>query len=158
MSTHALGESERSGAAPQGPPANGSEAAPKGALADPDPGTGLTVLRNLDLVVLALALPAFLVGGWPLLGYAATTAAWLVQRAIQGVATKRAMATGDRRAVMGVLAGTMLGRIWLVGLAVLGAGLAEREAGVAAGVFAVVLFTVYLGTTLIVRPLEEARR
>ena len=146
MSTHALGESE------------GSEAAPKGALADLDPGTGLTVLRNLDLALLALALPAFLIAGWSLLGYAATTAAWLVQRAIQEVATKRALATGDRRAVMGVLAGTMLGRIWLVGLAVLGAGLAERDAGVAAGLYAVALFTVFLSTTLIVRPLEEAGR
>ena len=146
MSTHALGESE------------GSEAAPKGALADQEPGTGLTLLRNLDLALLALALPAFLVAGWPLVGYAATTAAWLVQRTIHVVATRRALATGDRRTVMGVLAGTMLGRIWLMALAVLGAGLAEREAGVAAGVFAVMLFTVFLGTTLIIRPLEEASR
>jgi putative exporter of polyketide antibiotics len=59
---------------------------------------------------------------------------------------------------MGVIAGTMLGRIWLVGLAVLVAGLAEREAGLAAGLLAAALFTVYLSTTLIVKPLEEARR
>ena len=94
---------------------------------------GLTVLRNLDLALLALALPVFLVAGWPLLGYGATAAAWLAQRAIQAYATRRALATGDRRAAMGVIAGTMVGRIWLVGLAVLGAGLVEREAGVAAG-------------------------
>ena len=119
---------------------------------------GLTVLRNLDLAVLALALPAFLVAGWPLLGYAVTSAAWLLQRAIQEVATRRALATGDRRAVMRALAGTMLGRIWLVGAAVLGAGLVERDAGVAAGLYAVVLFTVFLSTTLIVKPLEEAGR
>jgi hypothetical protein len=107
---------------------------------------------------LALALPAFLIAGWPLLGYGATAAAWLVTRAIQEFATRRALSTGDRRALMGAIAGTMMGRIWLVGLAVLGAGLAEREAGLAAGVFAAVLFTVYLSMTLIVRPLEEASR
>ena len=119
---------------------------------------GLAILRGLDLIVLALALPAFLVAGWPLLGYAATTVAWLLQRGIRAIATRRAVATGDRRAALGVLAGTMMGRIWLLALAVLGAGLAEREAGLAAGVLAAVLFTVYLSTTLIVRPLEEARR
>jgi hypothetical protein len=119
---------------------------------------GLTLLRYLDLTVLALALPVFLIAGWPMLGYAATSAAWLVQRAIQELATRRALATGDRRALMGAIAGTMMGRIWLVGLAVLGAGLTEREAGLAAGVFAAVLFTLYFSATLIVRPLEEARR
>jgi hypothetical protein len=119
---------------------------------------GLTVLRYLDLALLALALPAFLIADWPLLGYGATAAAWLVARAIQEVATRRAVATGDRRAVLGVMAGTMLGRIWIVGLAVLVAGLAEREAGLAAGVLAAALFTVFLSTTLIVKPLQEARR
>jgi hypothetical protein len=119
---------------------------------------GLTILRNLDLAILGLALPVFVAAGWPLLGYAATAAAWLLQRAIQAFATRRAMATGDRRAALGVLAGTMMGRIWLLALAVLGAGLVEREAGVAAGVLAVVVFTVYFSTLFIVKPLEEARR
>ena len=119
---------------------------------------GLAALRYLDLVVLALALLAFLVAGWPLVGYVATAVAWLLQRGIQEIATRRALATGDRRAALGVLAGTMMGRIWLLALAVLGAGLAEREAGLAAGILAAVLFTVYLSTSLIIRPLEEARR
>jgi hypothetical protein len=119
---------------------------------------GLSLLRYLDLALLALALPVFLIAGWPILGYAATAAAWLATRAIQEFATRRAVATGDRRAVLGVIAGTMMGRIWLVGLAVLGAGLVEREAGLAAGVLAVVLFTVFFSTTLIVKPLEEAGR
>jgi hypothetical protein len=116
------------------------------------------VLRYLDLGLLALALPAFLIAGWPLLGYGAAAGAWLVQRAIQEYATRRAMATGDRRAAMGVIAGTMVGRLWLMGLAVLGAGLAEREAGLAAGVLAAVLFTVFFSTSLVVKPLEEAAR
>lgn len=156
MSTHALEGSERSDPAPTGAVADGSEAAPKRPLGDLS--VGLAILRNLDLGVLALALPVFLIAGWPLLGWAATAVAWLVQRWIQHYATRRAIATGDRRAVVGVMAGTMVGRIWLMGLVVLGAGLAEREAGLAAGILAAVLFTVYFSTLLIVKPLEEAGR
>ena len=43
----------------------------------------MPALRYLDLIVLALALPIFLVAGWPMLGYAAGAVAWLAQRAIQ---------------------------------------------------------------------------
>ena len=108
--------------------------------------------------MLALALPAFLIAGWPLGGWAAASAAWLLSRWIQSYATKKAVETGDRRAAMGVMAGTMVGRIWLVGLAVLGAGLADREAGLAAGLLAAALFTIFFITTLVVKPIEEARQ
>jgi putative exporter of polyketide antibiotics len=37
-----------------------------------------------------------------------------------------------------------LGRVWLVALAVLLVGVAEREAGLAAALLSVALFTVYL--------------
>jgi hypothetical protein len=119
--------------------------------------TGLTVLRYLDLALLALALPAFLIAGWPLGGWAAAGSAWLISRWIQVYATKKAVETGDRRAAMGVMAGTLVGRIWLMGLAVLAAGLVEREAGLAAGLLAAGLFTTYFVTLLIVKPIEEAR-
>jgi hypothetical protein len=114
------------------------------------------VLRYLDLALLAVALPAFLIAGWPLGGWAAAAAAWLLSRWIQRYATRKAAETGDRRAAMGVMAGTMVGRIWLVGLAILGAGLADREAGLAAGLLAAALFTIFFLTTLIVTPIEEA--
>jgi hypothetical protein len=120
--------------------------------------TGLTVLKYLDLGVLAIALPVFLATGLPMVGYATVAAAWLVQRAIQTFAAGRAVATGDRRAALSVLAGTMVARIWLLGLSVLAAGLIEREAGVAAGLLAVALFTTFFVTLLIVKPLEEAAR
>ncbi len=120
--------------------------------------SALALLRHLDLVVLALALPVFLLAGWPLLGFAATASAWLLQRGIQAIMTRRAAAAGDRRAAIGVLAASLMGRLWLVALSVLGAGLVEREAGLAAGVFAATLFTVFFCTLLIVKPLEESRR
>jgi len=124
----------------------------------PQSGTGLTVLKNLDLGVLAVALPAFVLGGLPIAGYAIVAVAWLAQRAIQNFAQRRAVATGDRRAAISVLAGTMVARIWLLGLSVLAAGLIEREAGVAGGLLAAALFTTFFVTLLIVKPLEEAGR
>jgi uncharacterized membrane protein YfcA len=52
----------------------------------------------------------------------------------------------------------MVARIWLLALSVLAAGLIEREAGVAGGLLAAVLFTTFFVTLLIVKPLEEAAR
>ncbi len=52
----------------------------------------------------------------------------------------------------------MMARLWLVGLSVLAAGLVDRETGLAAAVFAAVLFTVFFLTLLIVKPLEGAGR
>ena len=43
----------------------------------------LRVLRYLDLVVLALALPIFIAAGLPLLGWAGAAGGWLLQRLIQ---------------------------------------------------------------------------
>ena len=40
------------------------------------------VIRHLDLVVLLIALPIFLVAGWPMLGYLGGAVAWLAQRGI----------------------------------------------------------------------------
>lgn len=122
------------------------------------PGTGLTVLKYLDLGMLAIALVVFIAADLPLAGYGIVAAAWLAQRAIQSFAAGRAAATGDRRAAISVLAGTMVARIWLLGLSVLAAGLIERDAGVAGGVLAAVLFTTFFITLLIVKPLEEAAK
>lgn len=117
----------------------------------------LTLLRCLDLLVLALALPVFVIADLPLVGYAGAAAAWLLQRGVNAFASRRAVESGDRRAAMGVMAGAMVGRLWLVGLTVLCVGLIEREAGLAAALLSAILFTVSFSTLLIVKPLEEMR-
>ena len=104
-------------------------------------------LRYVDLVLLALALPAFIVAGWPLLGYAVAAAAWLAGRGIEYAAKRRAtrsLAGGDRRTALGTMAAATLGRVWLITLAVLLVGLAEREAGLAAALLSLALFTLYM--------------
>jgi len=128
------------------------------ALSTSDPSVGLRILRNLDLFVLALALPVFIAAELPLLGWGAATFAWLVSKGIEGYAQRRAVASGDRRVAMGARAATLIGRLYTVGLMVLAAGIIEREAGLAAGVLAVATFTVYFATLFVVKPLEEAQR
>jgi hypothetical protein len=101
--------------------------------------------KHVDLLVLAAALAVFIVGGLPMLGYAIAAGAWLAQRGIQVVAGRRIaveLAGGNRQRAMGALAATTLGRVWLMVTAALLAGLAEREAGLAAAVLLAILFTV----------------
>jgi hypothetical protein len=107
----------------------------------------MTLLRWLDVVVLAIALPAFIAFDAPIAGYAVGGGAWLIGRAIHAVAerrARRALAAGNRRGAVGAMAAVTLGRVWLVALAVLLVGLAEREAGLAAAVLAAALFTAHL--------------
>jgi hypothetical protein len=101
--------------------------------------------KYVDLLVLAVALAVFLLGGLSMLGYAVAVAAWLIQRGIQMFAARRAaaeLAAGKRQRAMGILAATTLGRVWLLATAVLLVGLAERQAGLAAAVLVLVLFTI----------------
>ncbi len=101
--------------------------------------------KHVDLLVLAAALAVFVLGGLPLLGYAVAAGAWLAQRGIQVLAGRRTateLAAGNRQRAMGIVAATTLGRVWLMVTAVLLAGLAEREAGLAAAFLLLGLFTI----------------
>ena len=102
--------------------------------------------KYVDLLLLAVALAVFLLGGLPMLGFAVGAVAWLAQRAIQMVAAKRSqeeLRAGNRQKAMGIVAATTLGRVWLMATAVLLVGLlGDREAGLAAAVLVLVLFTV----------------
>lgn len=120
------------------------------------------MLRQLDLVVLAVALPIFLIADLPLLGYVAVAASWLVGRAMHLAAERHAMtslASGNRRGALGGIAAATLGRVWLVALAILIVGLGDREAGLAAALLAAAVVTAHfasLGFTRLFEP-EEGR-
>jgi hypothetical protein len=101
--------------------------------------------KYVDLIALAAALAVFLLGGFPMLGFAVGAASWLVQRVIQAIAGRRAqreLSAGNRQKAMGIVAATTLGRVWLMATAVLLVGLAERQAGLAAAILVLVLFTI----------------
>ena len=101
--------------------------------------------KYVDLVVLAAALAVFLIGGLPMLGFAAGAGIWLVQRGIQALAERRAnseLAAGNRQRAMATVAVSTLGRVGLMATAVLVVGLVEREAGLTSAILVLVLFTV----------------
>ena len=101
--------------------------------------------KYVDLLALAAALVIFLLGGFPLLGYAVAAAVWIGQRGIQIFASRRSQAelrAGNRQKAMGIVAATTLGRVWLMATAVLLVGIAERESGLASAVLLLALFTI----------------
>lgn len=114
--------------------------------------------KYVDLVVLAASLAVFLLGGLPMLGFAVGAAAWLAQRGIQVLAARRAaaeLAAGRRQRAMAVVATTTLGRVWLMAMAVLIAGLVEREAGLASAILVAALFTISLAAQGIAHLFDE---
>jgi hypothetical protein len=120
----------------------------------------MIVVKYLDLAILALALPIFVIAGWPLFGYAAGAFAWLAQRAINEVLSRRAAASDDPKTVAGLIAGSMIGRGWLVALTIFGAYLiagSDDAVGLSAAVLVVILFTAYFTVSLILRPFENHR-
>lgn len=101
--------------------------------------------KYVDLLALVAALAVFLLGDFPLLGFAVAAAAWLVQRGIQVLAQRRMLqelSRGNRQKAMGIVAGSGLGRVWLMVTAALLVGVAEREAGLAAAILLLALFTI----------------
>jgi hypothetical protein len=114
----------------------------------------MILIRYFDIVLLIVALPVFLIGGLPMLGYAAGAGAWLVQRALQIYLNRKAVAADDPRVTVGITAGSMIGRAWLVALTIFAAGLTDEDAGLAAAVLVIVLFTAYFTVSMIMRPFD----
>jgi hypothetical protein len=119
-------------------------------------------IRFFDLALLAAALPVFVAADLPLIAWAVVAAVWIACLAVELFAERRVgqeLAGGNRREAMGWVAITSLGRVWLIAITVLLVGLlAEREAGLAAAVLSLILFTVHFGARFIARamtPPEE---
>lgn len=109
----------------------------------------LSAVTNLDLVILVLALPVFVVAGFDLVGYAVAAVVWLAQRGVQLWAEREAklkLAAGERTRAMGAVAATSLARPWLMAAVVLVACIVDREVGLTAAALLVVLFTLNLAT------------
>ena len=68
--------------------------------------------HNLDAIVAILAVPVFLIAGWPIEGWFWATALWAVNRYLQSVIERRAAQMGALRGV-GVLGASMLLRPWI---------------------------------------------
>jgi len=114
----------------------------------------MRLLRSVDLVVLALALPVFIAADLPLLGWAATTVAWLATRGFQAWVERRAAVKGTRQAALGARAASLLGRLYIVTIAVFVAGLVDHKAGASGGALAAVVFTAYFISLFVPHAIE----
>jgi hypothetical protein len=112
------------------------------------------LLRYLDLLLVALALPIFLAADLPLAGWGAGAGAWVLQRGLQEYLEHLADASKNPRTVVGLLAGSMIARGWFVAIVVFLVGLDENSAGLAAAVLVIVLFTVYFTVRMILRSFQ----
>lgn len=131
----------------------------------------MAALKHADLLVLLLALPVFLVAGFPMTGYLVGALAYVVQKAIKEVAERRALeiashsvgnrdrelsaSIADMRKVAGLTAGSMIGRGWVTALGIFGGWFAagrDDSLGLAAALLVIVCFTVYFSTSMVARP------
>jgi hypothetical protein len=117
--------------------------------------TSVRVLRNVDILALAVALPIFIVAGWPLLGWVLGAGTWVLQRLISELAIRKAEAADDPRTKVGLLAGSMIARGWLVAGIILAVGLSNNDAGLSAAVLFLAVFTLQFTMTLAMRPFEK---
>ena len=117
------------------------------------PESGLAPLAYLDVVLVLLAAPIMILIGVPALGYGVGAVAWLLLRLV-GIGVERAAGTAkEARMQITLRMGYMMGRLFLLALAVVLARTSgTRNDGLAALVVVVVAFTVQLFTSAVSRP------
>jgi len=117
------------------------------------PESGLAPLAYLDVVLVLLAAPIMILIGVPALGYGVGAVAWLLLRLV-GIGVERAAgAAKEARMQITLRMGYMMGRLFLLALAVVLARTSgTRNDGLAALVVVVVAFTVQLFTSAVSRP------
>jgi hypothetical protein len=131
-------------------------ALPSHAIETSEPGMGTRIARNIDLIVLALALPLFLAAGWPILGWITGTGAWLLQRVVRDFLAARARKADDPRSIVGYMAGSLIGRGWLCAIIIFGVGFATEDAvGLGAALLFIATFTFYFTVSMILKPFED---
>jgi len=147
LSAHALRSNDP--ATPEPAPSAQSQA-------DAPTPTSVKLLRNADIPVLALALVLFLVTGLPIGGWIAGAGAWALQRGIDELAKRRAKTAEDVRTRVGLLAGSMILRGWIVAGIIVAVGIGDEDAGLSAAVLFIAVFTLQFTMTMAMRPFEVA--
>lgn len=115
----------------------------------------LVFVRYLDVVVLILAAPFVWLMGAPMLGFVVGAGAWLITR-VAGELIERRARGREVKTQLALNFGVMLGRVWVVGIAILIVGkTADQADGLTAALVALVAFTLYLATSMVLRPTER---
>ena len=117
----------------------------------------LAPVRYLDVALVLLAAPFVVLLGVAVLGYAVAATVWLVSRGVELILERRA-ARAEVRGAVGLKFASMLGRTWLIGIAIVAVGIAgERQDGFVAAVVCLIAYTVHLATQLLLRPFDSKR-
>lgn len=111
----------------------------------------IPVIGYLDVVLVVLAAPIMLLIGVPSAGYGIGGGAWIVLRAV-GVGLEHGMGGRDARTQISLRMGYMLGRLFLLALAIIVARSTSKNDGLTALAVIVVAFTVQMALSVINRP------
>jgi hypothetical protein len=112
----------------------------------------VATLRYLDVCLVLATAPFVLIAGLPLLGYLVGACAWLLTRAGMVWMQERAMRAPDPKLKAGLQVGGMMGRLWLIALAVIVARYSGgKDDGIMAAVLVLAAFTVYLVMSFVTR-------
>lgn len=117
------------------------------------------LLRNLDLVLLALALPVFVAADLPLVGWLTAAAIWILWRGIGEWTDRKAKSMGSDSPgkLAGILTGSLIGRGWLLAGVLIVVGIStDDRTGLSAALLCVVLFTSSFVVKLVSRPTHQA--
>jgi hypothetical protein len=104
--------------------------------------------HNIDAIVALLAVPIFLIAGWPLEGWFWATALWAVNRYFQSVIERRAARMGALRGV-GVLGASMLLRPWIGMLALFLITKGDTALAVSSVLLFLILVTIDIATRVL---------
>lgn len=107
-------------------------------------------------LVLALALPLFLVAGWPFTGWAAAALLWVGAQAL-GLLLARVRPSPDNVAASGALAFGMMLRLLVVLAVLLAVAASDRTAGLAAALVYGAAYTAELALSLLGYYAQEPR-
>jgi hypothetical protein len=111
----------------------------------------VATLRYLDVCLVLATAPFVLAGGLPLAGYLIGALAWLLTRLGTIFMYSRARRVGDPKYRAGLQVAGMMGRVWLVALAVILARVVSKDDGIMAAALLLAAFTVYFVMSFVTR-------
>jgi hypothetical protein len=112
------------------------------------------LMENLDMAFLVIALPVFIVAGFPIAGWAVGAGAYVAQKLLAEYTRKKANAAENPRDIVGWMAGSLLLRGWFAAIAIFLVGLKHADAGLAAAIVFLGAFTIYFSTRMMFRGME----
>ncbi|HWG09672.1 MAG TPA: hypothetical protein VN672_11780 [Solirubrobacteraceae bacterium] len=109
-------------------------------------------LRYLDVCLVLATAPFVLAGGLPLAGYLIGAGAWVLTRLGAAFLQAQARRAGDAKIKAELQVAAMMGRVWLVALAVILARVAAgKDDGIMAAALVLAAFTVYFAMSFVTR-------